>query len=162
MEQLVTKEYFVRDRANRLGENERRRTSEENFKGKEGEGVRKHRSQTFDDYYDDNAGEDFHDVNIYLQSTEDIRPYVKDNRRTPTLSKKQIHEMLIEDRLDQLETVLPHYTRRRVFETSTITITKVISNRRAMATLTVKNCVPQGYEFCSNKIKREIENGPIR
>ena len=61
--------------------------------------------------------------------------------------------MLIEDRLDQLETILPDYTRRRAYETKTIYVTKTISNRRSMATLVVKNCVPLGYEICPKKSK---------
>lgn len=61
--------------------------------------------------------------------------------------------MLIEDRLDQLETLLPHYTRRRTYETTTVTVTRTLSNRRAMATLVPKNCVPQGFSFCTERKK---------
>lgn len=61
--------------------------------------------------------------------------------------------MLIEDRLDQLETILPNYHRRRTYETSTIYVTKTIINRRNMATLVVKNCIPIGYDVCGTKNK---------
>ena len=77
---------------------------------------------------------------------------VQAKQRTPPLTHKKIEDMLIEDRLEQLETILPDYTRRRIYETSTITITKVVSNKRSMATLLVQNCVPQGYEVCPRKI----------
>lgn len=68
--------------------------------------------------------------------------------------------MLIEDRLNQLETILPHYTRRRVFETSTITVTKVISNERSMATLIVKNCIPYGFDLCESK-NRQVRRSKV-
>ncbi|KAJ8930914.1 hypothetical protein NQ314_016238 [Rhamnusium bicolor] len=131
IEQLVTKEYFVNDRKKQLGEN-----------------------HNLEDYDEDEEEEDYSGGNLYIQSSEDRRSIVKGNKKTPHLSKKKIHEMLIEDRLDQLETILPHYTRRRTYETSTITVTKVISNRRTMATLIIKNCIPQGYDFCSPKTRK--------
>ncbi|KAF7269804.1 hypothetical protein GWI33_017173 [Rhynchophorus ferrugineus] len=70
---------------------------------------------------------------------------------TPKLSSHKIKEILIEDRLSHLETLLPEYKRRKIFETSTIYVTKTISNRRQMATLVVKNCIPVGYEICQSK-----------
>ncbi|XP_050295771.1 uncharacterized protein LOC126735729 [Anthonomus grandis grandis] len=73
--------------------------------------------------------------------------------RTPTI-EPPVHVMLIEDRLDQLETLIPGYQRRRIYETSTIYVTKTISNHRNMATLVVKNCVPYGYDVCSPKSKK--------
>lgn len=107
------------------------------------------------DYNEEEEGEgDYSDINHFVQASEEPRPFGKGTRYTPHLNHKQIHELLIEDRLDQLETILPHYTRRRAFETSTVTVTKVLSNKRSMATLIVKNCIPQGYEVCSPKRKK--------
>lgn len=106
------------------------------------------------EYNEEEEDEGDYDINHFVQASEEPKPFAKGNRQTPFLNRKQIHELLIEDRLDQLETILPHYTRRRVFETSTVTITKVLSNKRSMATLIVKNCVPQGYEVCSPKKKK--------
>ncbi|RZC43267.1 hypothetical protein BDFB_010893 [Asbolus verrucosus] len=92
-------------------------------------------------------------LGMYVQSSEEPRPFSK-QKETPILSQEEVKDMLIEDRLDQLETILPHYTRRRVFQTSTITVTKVKSNNRATATLLVKNCVPQGYDLCPPKVRQ--------
>ncbi|CAH2015074.1 unnamed protein product [Acanthoscelides obtectus] len=33
-------------------------------------------------------------------------------------------------------------------------MTKVLNNKRTMATLTVKNCIPPGYQFCVTKNKK--------
>lgn len=94
---------------------------------------------------------DYTYLDLHVQSSETPRPFTKNLKKTPQLSKQKIHELLIEDRLNQLETILPHYTRRRVYETSTITVTKVVSNRRSMATLIVKNCIPYGFDLCESK-----------
>lgn len=40
-----------------------------------------------------------------------------------------------------------------MYETSTITVTKVVNNGRNMATLIVKNCIPYGYDLCESKSK---------
>lgn len=88
---------------------------------------------------------------VHIQSSETPKSFTKNLKKTPNLSRDKIQEMLIEDRLDQLETILPHYTRRRIYETSTITVTKVLSNKRSMATLLVKNCIPYGYDLCESK-----------
>lgn len=80
--------------------------------------------------------------------------------RTPKLSASQVQDLLIEDRLDQLEDILPHYTRKRVYQTSTITITKTRNNNMATATLLVKNCVPQGIEMCPTKIRKKKKKVP--
>lgn len=93
----------------------------------------------------------FNYIDLHLQSSESPRPFTKNVKKTPNLTRQKVHEMLIEDRLNQLETILPHYTRRRVYETSTITITKVVSNKRNMATLVVKNCIPYGYDLCESQ-----------
>ncbi|CAG9770618.1 unnamed protein product [Ceutorhynchus assimilis] len=74
-------------------------------------------------------------------------------QNTPSMSPQKVQELLIEDRLDQLETILPNYQRRRVFQTSTIYVTKTVTNKRRMATLIVKNCVPIGYDVCPKKEK---------
>ncbi|CAG9855686.1 unnamed protein product [Phyllotreta striolata] len=145
-EQLVTKEYFVKDRNSRNEE------------------VKNRHKRQFDDEDDENddlkeSGENrYQKPNIiradhYYPDTNDLEtserhPALNENRKTPGLSAKHLENMLIEDRLDQLETILPHYTRRRTYETSTITVTKVLSNHRTMATLVVKNCIPFGFELC--------------
>jgi hypothetical protein len=105
-------------------------------------------------------------LDMYVQGSEVPRPFTKQGK-TPALSSEEVKDMLIEDRLDQLESILPQYTRRRVYQTTTITVTKVKSNNRATATLLVKNCVPQGYDLCPPKIKRrkskiaKLSNGTI-
>ncbi|XP_018566727.1 uncharacterized protein LOC108907491 [Anoplophora glabripennis] len=147
VEQLVTKEYFVRDREfGGKREQDYIRRNEDEF--------RLQRHQDLDYYEEEEEDSDYRDINHFVQPSEEPRPSTKGLRQTPYLSNKQIHELLIEDRLDQLETILPHYTRRRTFETSTVTVTKVLSNKRSMATLIVKNCIPQGYELCSPKRKK--------
>lgn len=96
----------------------------------------------------------FNELDLYVEGSEEPRPFSKASTKTPTLTSNEIKDMLIEDRLDQLETVLPHYTRRRVYQTSTITVTKVRSNNRATATLLVKNCMPQGFDLCPSSPKK--------
>ncbi|KAJ8968645.1 hypothetical protein NQ317_015723 [Molorchus minor] len=121
LERLVTKEYFVKDREKKLGEDDGSRGGEDQRRNLEE--IRNHQSQdvdNYDEYYEEDEEEG---VDFYVQSSEDQRQFTKNDKRTPHLTKKQIYDMLIEDRLDQLETILPHYTRRRVFETSTITVT---------------------------------------
>ncbi|KAF5278139.1 hypothetical protein FQR65_LT03655 [Abscondita terminalis] len=66
---------------------------------------------------------------------------------TPTLENK-IKTILIDQQLDKLEDILPHYTRIKHYETETITVTKQLLNNRVMATLMVKNCVPQDVNIC--------------
>lgn len=100
----------------------------------------------------DRLSKRINDLEMYIEASEQSRPFDK-QEKTPTLTPA-VKDMLIEDRLDQLETILPYYTRRRVFETSTITVTKVKSNNRATATLLVKNCIPQGFDLCTPKIKK--------
>lgn len=73
--------------------------------------------------------------------------------QTPSMTPQKVHEMLIEDRLDQLETILPNYHRKRTFETSTMYVTKTLRNKRSMATLVVKNCIPVGFDICGKKRK---------
>lgn len=100
---------------------------------------------------------DFNYIDLQVQSSENPKPFTKNVRKTPQLSKQKIQELLIEDRLDQLETILPHYTRRRIYDTSTITVTKVLSNQRTMATMVVKNCIPYGYDLCESKSRKSRE-----
>lgn len=99
-------------------------------------------------------------LGMYLQGSEEPRPFMK-QENTPHLSPEEVKDMLIEDRLDQLETILPQYTRRRTYQTTTITVTKVKSNNRATATLLVRNCVPQGYELCPPKVKAKKRKSKI-
>ncbi|XP_072397752.1 uncharacterized protein [Diabrotica undecimpunctata] len=144
-EQLVTKEYFVRDRKlNHFDKNRHRRYFDEqnNEYANENYDTRyknPHFKKTEDDDYENYLNN--------LESSETVT-LSKENRKTPELSSKNVYNMLIEDRLDQLETILPHYTRRRTYETSTITVTKVLTNQRTMATLMVKNCIPYGFDLC--------------
>lgn len=124
VEYLVTKEYFVND----------------------------HRPpKTLQDYEQRNK---YDEIDLYVEGSEDPRPFGRKHTSTPTLSNEDINDLLIEDRLDQLETILPHYTRKRVYQTSTITVTKVRTNHRATATLIAKNCMPQGYDVCPRKVKK--------
>ncbi|KAG5895139.1 hypothetical protein JTB14_008573 [Gonioctena quinquepunctata] len=144
-EQLVTKEYFVRDRKNDVveGNNRHRR-----YFGEDTQSGNEFVSESYQKENEDYA-EDTNELSI-KGSESPIPPY-KETRKTPILTKKKLEDMLIEDRLDQLETILPHYTRRRIYQTSTITVTKVLSNRRATATMLVKNCIPYGYDVCEPK-----------
>ncbi|KAL3269360.1 hypothetical protein HHI36_008432 [Cryptolaemus montrouzieri] len=132
LEYTVTKEYFVenQDKNNR-----------EDFKSSPTI-VEESRFEPFDE---NELG--------YIESSEHSRQFVE-QMKTPVLSKSDINELLIEDRLDQLETILPYYTRKRVYETSTITITKVRNDNRVTATLLAKNCIPHGYPLCPPKIKK--------
>ncbi|KAH1002245.1 hypothetical protein HUJ04_008350 [Dendroctonus ponderosae] len=83
------------------------------------------------------------------ESEEEYRSFGSGaNRHTPSMTAKKVQEMLIEDRLDQLETILPNYHRKRIFETSTMYVTKTLRNKRSMATLVVKNCIPVGFDIC--------------
>ncbi|XP_030749304.1 uncharacterized protein LOC115877305 [Sitophilus oryzae] len=137
VEKLVTKEYFVDVDALKKREDEN--DEEETF----------NLEVSFDnDVESSETGE----------SPEEYRSLV-----TPQLAPHKINELLIEDRLAQLETILPQYQRRRVFETSTIFVTKTINNKRNMATLIAKNCIPLGYELCRNikpqKRRSKLERG---
>lgn len=86
---------------------------------------------------------------IYLESGEASRNY---DPTTPTPGlNSNLKDVLIDDRLKHLEEILPYYTRKRRYETSTITVTKVVNSGEPMATLIVKNCIPQGIEICPPK-----------
>ncbi|XP_066155309.1 uncharacterized protein [Euwallacea fornicatus] len=85
---------------------------------------------------------------------EDDPPSGRAFSSTPGITPQKIKELLIEDRLDHLESILPDYHRRRSYETSTMYVTKTLTNRRSMATLVVKNCVPVGYDICPKGPKR--------
>ncbi|CAH0547296.1 unnamed protein product [Brassicogethes aeneus] len=136
MDYLVTKEYFVNDlKSKYLNQNIQRQ------------------HKTLQDYQQLREN-NFNDIDMYVASSEESKTFGKAHSTTPKLTQEEINDMLIEDRLDQLETILPQYTRKRVYQTSTITVTKVKSNQRATATLLVKNCMPQGYEVCPSKNKR--------
>ncbi|GJQ68233.1 hypothetical protein Trydic_g16852 [Trypoxylus dichotomus] len=131
---LITKEYFVGDRSNdNMSNRENKMMAVNNTNGKT------------------DSSSDRADVELEASET----PTTFDtNTRTPKLLDSNIREMLIEDRLDHLEEILPHYTRRRAYETSTVTITKTTVDNRVKATLLVKNCVPEGYEFCPPKKRK--------
>lgn len=90
---------------------------------------------------------------VYIQSGETPRKYDEPSQPTPGLNSV-LKDVLIDDRLKHLEEILPYYTRKRRYETSTITVTKVINNGEPMATLVVKNCIPQGMEVCPKKSKK--------
>ncbi|XP_057653676.1 uncharacterized protein LOC130892320 [Diorhabda carinulata] len=150
-EQLVTKEYFVKDRKSRNNDE-----------------INRHK-RGFDNSYEERDAIDKRYNQVHLKKAEDVdyhSTYVnnlessetvtlsKENRKTPELFTNNVNNMLIEDRLDQLETILPHYTRRRTYETSTITVTKVLSNRKTMATLLAKNCIPYGFDLCESKTRK--------
>ncbi|XP_023027831.2 uncharacterized protein [Leptinotarsa decemlineata] len=148
-EQLVTKEYFVRDRKHDFvgGNNRHRRGNWEEGREK-GTGLSDNNSYRKVRQLDEDIDYEGDSNDLFVKASESQIPSSKETKKTPTLSADKVEEMLIEDRLDQLETILPHYTRRRVFQTSTITVTKVLSNRKATATMLVKNCIPYGYAFC--------------
>lgn len=102
---------------------------------------------------------------ISLQSSEVKISTTPRYMQTPSLLPSKIQDLLIEDRLDQLEQVLPHYTRRRVYQTSTVTVTKFHNYNLATATLMVRNCIPQGIEVCPDKTfkkKKKPTTGFIR
>lgn len=92
-------------------------------------------------------------LDFYIETSENPKSFSQQSY-TPSLTKDGIQEMLIEDRLDQLESILPHYTRRRLYETTTVTVTKVKDDNIVTATLLAKNCVPQGYPLCPPKSKK--------
>ncbi|KAK9879569.1 hypothetical protein WA026_006637 [Henosepilachna vigintioctopunctata] len=91
------------------------------------------------------------DLGIYVEGSE-YTGLGSHHYNTPELSS--INELLIEDRLNDLEVILPHYKRRRIYETSTLTVTRVKHDNKITATLLVKNCVPQGYPLCPTKPKK--------
>lgn len=131
---LITKEYFVKDRSNREGISHREHRKMDNIQVNEKNETSNNRS-------------------FELEASELQRSFMS-NTKTPELSNEKVQELLIEDRLDQLEQILPHYTRRRKYETSTVTITKTRVDNSVKATLLVKNCVPVGYSFCPPKRRR--------
>nr|CAH7758213.1 unnamed protein product [Callosobruchus chinensis] len=152
-DEIVTKEYFVEDK-----EQNQRNGKHVNLNKEDDESVwTSNLLETHYDPYDpyeeiqETRDETFND---FLAPSEVPLYSSRKNTKTPNLSGKKVYDMLIEDRLDQLETILPHYVRRRVYQTSTITMTKVLNNRRSMATLVVKNCIPPGYQFCVTKNKK--------
>ncbi|VEN48387.1 unnamed protein product [Callosobruchus maculatus] len=152
-DEIVTKEYLVEDK-----EQSQRNGKQADLNDEDDESVWS--SNLLEAHYD--PYEPYEDIqetrdetfNDFLAPSEVPLYSSRKNTKTPNLSGKKVYDMLIEDRLDQLETILPHYVRRRVYQTSTITMTKVLNNRRSMATLVVKNCIPPGYQFCVTKNKK--------
>ncbi|CAH2015072.1 unnamed protein product [Acanthoscelides obtectus] len=149
-DEIVTKEYFVQDK-----EQNQRNGKHVDLGGEDDDTV--WNSNLLEAHYDpyeeiqETRDETFND---FIAPSETPFYSSRKQTKTPNLSGKKVYDMLIEDRLDQLETILPHYVRRRVYQTSTITMTKVLNNKRTMATLTVKNCIPPGYQFCVTKNKK--------
>lgn len=91
---------------------------------------------------------------FYIEPAE-APPREDSSRATPNLNNQHLlRDILIDDRLGHLEEILPYYSRRKAYETSTITVTKVVSSGEPMATLVVKNCIPQGIEICPKKTKK--------
>lgn len=143
LDYLITKEYFVKDRSN----------DETKF-----------RQDKMLKYIEPNQKEQspINQGDLELEASETSRAFAN-NIRTPDLKDTKLKELLIEERLDHLEEILPHYTRRRNYETSTVTITKTRVDDRVKATLLVRNCVPEGYEFCPPKrrqfgVSEEVNN----
>lgn len=90
----------------------------------------------------------------YIESAESETTFEESTKSTPSLDQRSASNVLIDERLEHLEQILPYYTRRRELETSTITVTKVVNGGEPMATLVVKNCIPQGMEICPKKSKK--------
>lgn len=86
-----------------------------------------------------------------IQSSETFRAHTTPVS-TPFLDSS-IRHILIDDRLNHLEQILPYYTRRKNYETSTITVTRFTNRYIPMATLVVKNCIPAGMAICPKKAK---------
>lgn len=127
---LVTKEYFVGDLEGKSSDNHGLLIGETK----------------------DNTEED-----LFVEGSESFRRHSKP-QSTPLLDPTVKH-ILIEDRLDHLAEILPYYTRRKTYETSTITVTKVREGHKPMATLLVKNCVPTGIPRCPpKKRKSKVSN----
>lgn len=103
--------------------------------------------KTNEDFEEETTEEDEH-----LEASENARAFVR-AAPTPFLSPS-IRHILIEDRLDHLQEILPYYTRRKTYETSTITVTKVRNANKVTATLLAQNCVPAGIDVCPPKKKR--------
>lgn len=98
---------------------------------------------------------------INIEGSEESSNLENLSKQTPILNISSIKEVLIEDRLDHLQSILPYYTRPKVYQTKTITVTKQMDNNRVRATLMVKNCIPRGIPLCerieNNNQKRKTK-----
>lgn len=165
---IITKEYFVN---NRVSKSSRAQLEEEQYKkikdeinayknlkdvGTRPENVHIHGSETpsYHRIARDVAlgGHLQSDVNDEDEEVNEATPELH-ARKLIKPSAEKMNDLLIEDRLDRLEDMLPHYTRMRVYQTSTITVTRTRTARMATATLMVKNCVPDGIDYCKKRQK---------
>lgn len=157
-EYLVTKEYYVQDK---LGQFNNATTTPAGIKKKRKKNKRR-RKPSLTSYSSKNNNKNFNEANKSREAAFDVEPSESGRALTkilPTpvlnLANTRVKEILIEDRLDHLEEILPHYTRKRNYSTSTITVTKVRYNaNKATATLLVKNCVPPDIAICPKKRRR--------
>lgn len=145
LEYLVTKEYYVRDPQPQSSTPIKRRTPAVTNKTVK----RRNKPKTTRNQ----------NINIEIEGGETARVVTKISQTPPlNLSETKIRDVLIEDRLDHLEAILPHYKRRKLYHTSTLTVTKVRYNsNKATATLLVKNCVPPDIAVCPKKKKRKTK-----
>lgn len=153
LDYLVTKEYFVRDPQPQSSAPIKRRIPLISNKTGKRKSKPKTRNTTIKSLVRN------HDINIEIEGGETARVVTKISQTPPlNLSETKIRDILIEDRLDHLEGILPYYKRRKLFQTSTLTVTKVRYNsNKATATLIVKNCVPPDIAICPNKKKRKTK-----
>lgn len=166
LEYIVTKEYYVRDKLinNNATSTKNKKTSKKKNKRKKNNKRRRKRPSSSKSSTSNvaskikNLTREFNDDEILFdiepsESGRTLRKIIQ----TPVLnlSNSKVKEILIEDRLDHLEEILPHYTRKRNYETSTITVTKVLYNsNKQTATLLVKNCVPPDIAICPKRRRK--------
>lgn len=98
-----------------------------------------------------------HNQVVQVQSSEERYPSV-DSKTTPNIKEA----ILIEDRLDHLEKVLPHYSRKKAYKTSTLTVTKTKFRNGPTATLLVHNCVPEGVEICPSGVQNKYKSSSVK
>lgn len=159
LEYIVTKEYFVQDKlpnSNLNTTNTNKKTTKKKNKRKKNKRRRIPSASVASKIKNFTRELNEDEILFDVEPSESGRSLRK-NRPTPVLnlSNSKIREILIEDRLDQLEEILPHYTRKRNYETSTITVTKVLYNsNKQTATLLVKNCVPPDIAICPKRRRK--------
>lgn len=158
LEFVVTKEYYVHDKLTNSTNNINNTNKKSSSRRKNKRKKNKRKKPASDVSQIKNSTRELNEDEILF----DVEPSETGRalrRITPTpilnLSNSKVREILIEDRLDHLEEILPHYTRKRNYETSTITITKVQYNaNKATATLLVKNCVPPDIAICPKRRRK--------
>lgn len=161
LEFLVTKEYYVKDQATNSANVTKLRKKNKRKKNKRRKPSRS-KSKNSNNNVIKRANITRENVRTKDEITFDIEASESGRALTnilPTpvlnLSNTKLRELLIEDRLDHLEEILPHYKRKRIYETSTITVTKVRYNaNKATATLLVKNCVPPDIAICPKRRRK--------